>query len=321
MLKARQAIYGCVLPFFLLFATMGAAAQAIQDPQLQELITELRRLDPDLADALTQMLSMSPEAAQMSGLSAMIAGMQSGQVDMAQLSQLLPGLAAGQVGVTSPVSLVSSGAARSGASARPTAPTSNMVGVGVQPPSSTRRDDAGQTAPGNRQSTSSPPAGEKSERSTPVEPSFADRVRSANERAVAEFLRSARTIRVTVYAAAAECRQPGANLIVDLQLEGATAPRQGGITQHLTGAWFGSTRPYVEGFGGIQIPQGRSTHAQWGTFGCLPKEFVITYDTRRYPNGPHLQFNWRARFEDYRQDRNGSFTVAVQNGGSYAYRR
>lgn len=331
MRKAWHMAYVIVSTLVLLLVPVEATGQSIQDPEMRQLIAELRSIDADLADALTQLLSLSPEIADATGLDAMLRELLDGQVDAGQLNRILQSIGAGSVGVTAPVQLrPPSGAASGGGNgagtgsnraARPSTPMpTGRVGVVAPPPRQTAPERERQ----ERRPAARPPSGSDGRRETrrPAEPSFADRVRAANERAAADFRRHARTIRITVYADQRECRIAGAYLSVNLNLEGWSAPKRGGITQYVTGAWFGDFMPYVEGFGGLVVPNNSSSaHGLWqNTFGCEPRTYVITYDTRRFPQGPHLRFTWSARYTDGRLWDNGMFTIRVRDGGRYDYR-
>lgn len=155
-----------------------------------------------------------------------------------------------------------------------------------------------------------------------AKPDFSEQRRAANQAAANELRNNAATISFSVGADNSECTATGALLGVSLQIEGPIVEEQNGITQYVTGAWFGDHLPYVEGFGGLQIPSGdaRSAMGQWHQFDCRNKTFVVTFDTRRHPGGPPVEFHWSGMFQDASRNHRGIKTIRVQNGMTYSYK-
>jgi len=151
---------------------------------------------------------------------------------------------------------------------------------------------------------------------------FPEQRREANQVAVDALRRHTRTITFMVRATESECARPGAFLDVLLRVEGVIVQEKGGITQTVTGVWFGDYLPYVEGFGGLQVPSGDSmtSSGHWDQFGCQPKTFVLTYDTRRNPGGAPVDFHWSSSFHDYNLNRRDANTLKVNHGVTYSYK-
>jgi tetratricopeptide (TPR) repeat protein len=155
-----------------------------------------------------------------------------------------------------------------------------------------------QPPPPQQQQPQPPPPQPQPQQPPPL--SFSEQKRRANQRAVDEFKANAATIQIGIWGSS-ECQRPRSHISVGLGLLGAEAPTQNGLTQYLTGAWFGQGMPYLDRNQDIEIPGVNTAVGNWGAnVGCGMKTYYITYDRRRYPDGPLLRFDWTLSYEDER---------------------
>jgi hypothetical protein len=148
---------------------------------------------------------------------------------------------------------------------------------------------------------------------------LAERQKAANVRAVQEFRQHMRRAQFTVSPSQADCAMRNIFYSVNLHVEGPRVERVSGITQYISGAWFTTDMPSAEITGGLEVPNGTAHlngFSQW-VVGCSRAQYVVTYDSRRFPNGPVVKFTWNASYRDQRCRRPGSELDVCEERGSF----